>query len=113
MNQVYHLVRISILDPGEATKLLLSQGWNLTSAAMILTAATCVSTILAFIPNPNISEEVRAGGLMFSPISTAIIVLMSSYLAAFFLFLAVDLGLAAMQILVKYYPLWPGLKFCR
>ena len=45
MNQVYHLVRISILDPGEATKLLLSQGWNLTSAAMILTAATCVSTI--------------------------------------------------------------------
>ena len=85
MNQVYHLVRISILDPGEATKLLLSQGWNLTSAAMILTAATCVSTILAFIPNPNISEEVRAGGLMFSPISTAIIVLMSSYLAAFFI----------------------------
>ena len=85
MNQVYHLVRISILDPGEATKILLSQGWNLTSAAMILTAATCVSTILAFIPNPNISEEVRAGGLMFSPISTAIIVLMSSYLAAFFI----------------------------
>jgi len=85
VNQIYHLAKISILNPEEATSILFSKGWNVTIAAMVLTAATCISTILAFIPNPDISEEIRANGLMFSPIGTAVIVLMSSYLAAFFI----------------------------
>ena len=85
MNQIYYLAKISILNPEEATSILFSKGWSVTVAAMVLTAATCISTILAFIPNPDVSEEIRANGLMFSPISTAIIVLISSYLAAFFI----------------------------
>ena len=85
MNQIYNLAKISVLNPEEATSILFSKGWNVTIAAMVLTAATCISTILAFIPNPDISEEIRANGLMFSPIGTAVIVLMSSYLAAFFI----------------------------
>ena len=85
MNQIYHLAKVSVLNPEEATSILFLKGWSVTIAAMVLTAATCISTILAFIPNPDISEEIRANGLMFSPISTAVIVLMSSYLAAFFI----------------------------
>ena len=85
MNQIYHLAKISVLNPEEATSILFSKGWNVTVAAMVLTAATCISAILAFIPNPDISEDIRANGLMFSPIGTAVIVLMSSYLAAFFI----------------------------
>jgi len=85
VNQIYHLAKISVLNPEEATSILFSKGWNVTIAAMVLTAATCISTILAFIPNPDVSEEIRANGLMFSPIGTAVIVLMSSYLAAFFI----------------------------
>ena len=85
MNQIYQLAKISVLNPEEAVSILFSKGWNVTVAAMVLTAATCISTILAFIPNPDISEDIRANGLMFSPIGTAVIVLMSSYLAAFFI----------------------------
>lgn len=85
MNQIYQLAKISVLNPEEALSILFSKGWNVTVAAMVLTAATCISTILAFIPNPDISEDIRANGLMFSPIGTAVIVLMSSYLAAFFI----------------------------
>ena len=85
MNQIYQLAKISVLNPKQATSILLSKDWSVTIAAMVLTAATCISTILAFIPSPDISENIRANGLMFSPISTAAIVLMSSYLAAFFI----------------------------
>ena len=62
MNQIYYLAKISILTPEEATSILFSKGWSVTVAAMVLTAATCISTILAFIPNPDVSEEIRANG---------------------------------------------------
>ena len=92
ISQIYYLARLSISDTKKATENLFSMGWNTATACMVLTAATCISTILVYVkliftqqlglPIPD--EIIKLA--MSSPIMSAITYFLLYFLLAFFMY---------------------------